>query len=80
MFRRPVRVRRRLNRSTHYGMIRSLPGSPAGGSSEQLFVDSATGIFVNGITGVFVGMAVLYLAMKLIALVSAMGSGPDKTD
>ncbi len=37
-------------------------------------------IFVNGITGVFIGMAVLYLAMKLIALVSAMGTAPDKTE
>ncbi len=37
-------------------------------------------IFVNGITGVFIGMAVLYLAMKLIALVSAMGTTPDKTE
>jgi hypothetical protein len=59
-------------------MIRSLPGSPAQLESEQLFVDSATGIFVNGITGVFIGMAVLYLAMKLIALVSAIGSEADK--
>ena len=48
--------------------------------SEQFFVESAVGVFINGITGVFIGMAVLYLAMKLIAVVSAMGSEPDKTD
>ncbi len=43
-------------------------------------MESAVGVFINGITGVFIGMAVLYLAMKLIALVSAMGSGPEKTE
>jgi hypothetical protein len=43
-------------------------------------VNTAVGIFVNGITGVFIGIAVLYLAMKLIALVSAMGAGTDKTE
>jgi hypothetical protein len=43
-------------------------------------VATTVDIFVNGITGVFIGMAVLYLAMKLIALVSAMGSEPDKTE
>jgi hypothetical protein len=43
-------------------------------------VQSAAGIFFNGITGVFIGMAVLYLAMKLIALVSAMGSEAEKTE
>jgi len=43
-------------------------------------VESAVSVFVNGITGVFIGMAVLYLAMKLIALASAMGSGPEKTE
>jgi len=43
-------------------------------------MESAVGIFVNGITGVFIGMAVLYLAMKLIALVGGLGSGPDKTE
>lgn len=39
-------------------------------------------IFINGITGVFIGMAVLYLAMKLIAFVAAIGAtedGPEKT-
>ena len=41
---------------------------------------TAVDIFVNGITGVFIGMAVLYLAMKLIALVGAMGGAPDKTE
>jgi hypothetical protein len=46
-------------------------------------VNTAVGIFVNGITGVLIGMTVLYLAMKLIALVSVMGStgaDPDKTE
>jgi hypothetical protein len=46
-------------------------------------VDTAVGIFVNGITGVFIGMTVLYLAMKLIAFVSAIGAtgaGPEKTE
>ena len=42
-------------------------------------METAVGIFVNGITGVFIGMAVLYLAMKLIALVSTMWAGPEKT-
>jgi hypothetical protein len=46
-------------------------------------VNTAVDIFVNGITGVFIGMAVLYLAMKLIVLLSATGAtgaGPDKTE
>jgi len=43
-------------------------------------VETAVGIFVNGITGVFIGMAALYLAMKLIALVSAMRTGPEETE
>ncbi len=43
-------------------------------------MSTAVGIFVNGITGVFIGMAVLYLAMKLIALVSAMWAEPEKTE
>lgn len=43
-------------------------------------MESAVGVFINGITGVFIGMAVLYLAMKLIAAISAMGSEPEKTD
>lgn len=44
---------------------------------------TAAGIFFNGITGVFIGMALLYLAMKFIALVSAiggMGDGPEETE
>jgi hypothetical protein len=43
-------------------------------------VATTVDIFVNGITGVFIGMAVLYLAMKLIALVSTMGAATDKTE
>ena len=43
-------------------------------------MESAVSVFVNGITGVFIGMAVLYLAMKLIAMVSAMRSEPEKTE
>ena len=31
-------------------------------------MDGEIGIFVNGISGVFIGMAVLYLTMKIIAL------------
>ncbi len=43
-------------------------------------METAVGIFVNGITGVFIGMSVLYLAMKLIALVSTIRTAPDKTE
>ena len=43
-------------------------------------METAVGIFVNGITGVFIGMAVLYLAMKLIALVSTLRTGPEETE
>ena len=35
-------------------------------------------VFVNGILGVFVGMAVLYLTIKLISLVARHGQ--QKTD
>ena len=43
-------------------------------------MESAVGIFVNGITGVFIGMAVLYLAIKLITVVFAARGGDEKTD
>jgi hypothetical protein len=43
-------------------------------------LETALGIFVNGITGVVIGMTVLYLAMKLIALIAKDRSGPEKTD
>jgi len=43
-------------------------------------VETAVSIFVNGITGVFIGMAVLYLTMKLIALVSNLPAKPEKTE
>ncbi len=43
-------------------------------------MDTAVDIFVNGISGVFIGMALLYLAMKLIAFVAALGAGPEKTE
>ena len=43
-------------------------------------METAVGIFVNGITGVLIGMAALYLAMKLIALVSALRTGPKETE
>ncbi len=33
-------------------------------------MDAGINIFVNGISGVFLGMAVLYLTMKIIALVA----------
>lgn len=35
------------------------------------------GIFVNGMSGVFLGMGVLYLAMKMIALASVERSDPE---
>jgi len=82
--RHPVQVRCRLNRSTHYGMIRSRskPGDLRGRqqANRSNSVQTAASIFVNGITGVFIGMAVLYLAMKLIALLSTMGAGPEKSE
>ncbi len=34
-------------------------------------------IFINGISGVFLGMAVLYLTMKIIALVAVKRSESD---
>jgi len=37
-------------------------------------LDAAINIFVNGISGVFLGMAVLYLTMKIIALVTVKRS------
>ena len=37
-------------------------------------------IFVNGISGVFLGMAVLYLAMKVIALLAVEPSTAEDTD
>ena len=43
-------------------------------------MQSAVDIFVNGITGVFIGMAVLYLAIKLIALAGTAGSESEKND
>ena len=43
-------------------------------------MQTAAGIFVNGITGVFIGMAVLYLVMKLIALASPPQPGPETTE
>ena len=71
----PMLRRRGLNRSTRYGMIRS---GPATTDAEQGFMQTAVSIFVNGITGVFIGIAVLYVAMKVIALTSTMRAGPDK--
>ncbi len=38
-------------------------------------MEQAFSVFINGIAGVFIGMAVLYVAMKLIALTSR-----DSTD
>ncbi|MFQ5548899.1 MAG: hypothetical protein ACE5FV_11450 [Woeseia sp.] len=43
-------------------------------------MDTATDIFVNGISGVFLGMAVLYLAMKIIALVAVERSESEGQD
>jgi hypothetical protein len=41
---------------------------------------AAIDIFVNGISGVFLGMAVLYLAMKIIALVAVDPSDSERKD
>ena len=41
---------------------------------------SAVAIFVNGITGVFIGMAILYLAVKLIAILFAGREGIEETE
>ncbi|MFQ5983329.1 MAG: hypothetical protein ACE5KS_08145 [Woeseiaceae bacterium] len=43
-------------------------------------MDAAIDIFVNGISGVFLGMAVLYLAMKIIALVATLRSKSEEQD
>lgn len=40
-------------------------------------MDAGINIFINGISGVFFGMAVLYLTIKIIALVAADRSGPE---
>jgi len=40
-------------------------------------LDAGINIFINGISGVFFGMAVLYLTIKLIALVAADRSDPE---
>ena len=61
-------------------MIRSLPDCGRQQANRSNSVQTAASIFVNGITGVFIGMAVLYLAMKLIALLSTMGAGPEKSE
>ena len=60
-------------------MIRSLPDGPGDppATTRSHAVETAASIFVNGITGVFIGMAVLYVAMKLIAL--ATGSRSDES-
>ena len=43
-------------------------------------VESAFGIFVNGITGVFIGMTVLYVTIKLIALAAKERPETEKAD
>ncbi len=43
-------------------------------------MESAVGIFGNGITGVFIGMAILYLAIKLIAVLFAPRKGTEETE
>jgi hypothetical protein len=43
-------------------------------------LDAAIYIFVNGISGVFLGMAVLYLMMKITAFVSVERSKADDQD
>ena len=39
---------------------------------------AAINIFINGISGVFLGMAVLYFAMKLIAVLASERSDPEE--
>jgi hypothetical protein len=39
-------------------------------------VDAGINIFINGISGVFFGMAVLYLTIKIIALLAVDRSEP----
>ena len=41
-------------------------------------MQAAFEIFVNGITGVFIGLAVLYVAIKIIKLLA--GREPDGKD
>ncbi len=43
-------------------------------------MDAGINIFVNGISGVFLGMAVLYLTMKIIALVAMDRSESEDKD
>jgi Na+-transporting methylmalonyl-CoA/oxaloacetate decarboxylase gamma subunit len=40
-------------------------------------LDAGINIFVNGISGVFIGMAVLYLTIKIIGVVATRRSRPD---
>jgi len=40
-------------------------------------VDAGINIFINGISGVFLGMAVLYLTIKIIAFVAADRSASE---
>lgn len=39
-------------------------------------MNSAFSIFINGLSGVFVGIGLLYLMMKLLALVSDRSAQP----
>ena len=41
---------------------------------------AAIDIFINGISGVFLGMAVLYLAMKLIAVIATERTDSEQRD
>jgi hypothetical protein len=41
-------------------------------------LDAAINIFVNGLSGVFFGMAVLYLTVKVIAVIAAPRSETEK--
>lgn len=40
-------------------------------------MDAAVSVFINGIAGVFAGVAILYLAMKIIPLVARIGNSED---
>ncbi len=43
-------------------------------------MEAELNIFVNGISGVFLGMAVLYLTMKIIAFIATKRTEPADKD
>jgi hypothetical protein len=64
--------RRRLARRIIWGTLDAEPDR-----SERTFpVDTPYSIFVNGLSGVFVGIGMLYLMMKLLAVLSDRWAKP----